>query len=84
MDHLSGGILVSRLSAGDRFLAGRIGAPPSLVAAILQFDRRAALRLLICRQPRPEQWGMDVAAIAAAVGVSSSRLDALLRPDRAA
>lgn len=67
-----------RASQRPSFLGHAIGADPTPIMQRLAIDEWSALRLIVCRQPRPASWNLDIAEIADYVGVRTADLEAFL------
>lgn len=78
MDENTWHALVDHLRGNSQFLAGCLPHSGHDLAIALHVDVRTALRILVCRQPRPTRWNDDIRSIADHVGVPPVALEALL------
>jgi hypothetical protein len=71
--HVSGEVVASLIRVWERAF------PQASLATHLGCSERAVLELALSLRPRADHWVMDVAEIAAAVGIDAERLEVFFR-----
>lgn len=70
--------VVDRLRTEPAFLASALPHTECDLADQLHTTNETALRVLVCRRPRPARWDQDIRAIAQHAGVRRAELNGVL------